>query len=465
MEHKYSPSIQALLDETEAIRLANFQQESPPEPPAVPVQEAQTTSARLDEQLRAHAETLTSPRRPPPAQRRTAGHGQHVPPQLRREDALNHESKGGAKADGPEQPPKERGIFSVGVLRRNPFLSRTYEPAALAQGHPWNDPLVLPHPRPLPAIPRPANLRATIFDPHELSEWNMTQLRVQHHQAEVARLEAELAAKYPNGLPADYDWCVDPGALKPEETKAGKKILKWLADVPFPQADDFELDEKHSIIDFDPDLLVYESNPQRTPSDYQDELGEIPSDADVAGVNVGLQDIRFCEAARFDTEGGNWNRQQLTYGREKMSAHDTCAQIYKMYEWKKSIDEGPMGAQPQAPAPAPLPSTPPVQMPTQSTMAIGISNAMQRPAQTQRAQHAQVIQPTQSANPVQMPQRTLNHNQHQARTQRPAQSSQPVYSPARSRGQQQAHRPRQTQPPTGANWDDLGKRRRNAAPE
>lgn len=193
-------------------------------------------------------------------------------------------------------------------------------------------------------------------NPRALTALNLAKLSIEHAEIDSAAEDAEFEPFYANGLSTNFD----------EDIKAGKEIVNWFSTLETPG----------------------HNNPSMCPPDYnhvyQGDFDDISSQASVGGVKIGYRPFEA-----FDDD-----KLEPTYGRENMTAHDTCLVIYDTHQWKQDMDEKPMECQ--------------------------------RPAQTRVQSQMQVQTPT------------------------------------------QVHRPSASLRPRGArkfNWDELGKRRQDAAPK
>lgn len=258
-------------------------------------------------------------------QHRIPRYGQHHQrqPQLQREDAFKLRSE--AEANNAEQTPipSSRGLFPMRLLHHSPFLNRAQENAGVAH----EEDLGVEYPQPLSNHPNPLDApRQTA----QIDTWNLAQLAEQIHNADQAIEDAELADKYPHGLPADYDWCVDPKDRQPEDTQAGRRVLKWLADIETSDTSPDIVDDESADTTPAPD---YE-DPYA--SSYQPDRPDIPNDASVFGVIIG-------GTARLEDEEDD--QEQFSHGRENMSARDACDEIYGMLCWMRDTGVKPMGWQ------------------------------------------------------------------------------------------------------------------------
>ncbi|KAK5089718.1 hypothetical protein LTR70_007546 [Exophiala xenobiotica] len=201
-------------------------------------------------------------------------------------------------------------------------------------------------------------------DPRALTALNLAKLTIEHDEIDFAAEDAEFEPSCANGLSTSFE----------EDIKAGKKIINWFSKLETPG----------------------HNNPNMCSPDYTDVyqggLDDISSQASVAGVKTGY----------YPFEASNDDKVEPTYGRENMTAHDTCLIIYDMHQWKQDMDEKPMG--------------------------------WQRPMQTRVQSQMQVQTPT----PVQTPTHVSVH--------RPSPNLRP-------RSVRNFH------------WDELGKCRRDAAPK
>jgi len=128
-------------------------------------------------------------------------------------------------------------------------------------------------------------------DPHPLTSLNLAKLSIEHDEID--------------------------GTSEDDEVDVNQKVVKWLSLLETPGS----------------------NNPNMCPPDQnhirEGNNDDIPSEASVMGVKVGYHPFETSDDGKL----------QPTYGREIMTAHDTCLQIYDMHQWKQDMDEKPMGWQ------------------------------------------------------------------------------------------------------------------------
>lgn len=144
-------------------------------------------------------------------------------------------------------------------------------------------------------------------NPRALTALDLAKLSIEHNEIDSATEDAELEPFCANGLSTNFD----------EDIKAGKKIVNWFSKLE----------------------TLGHNNPSMCPPDYnhvyQGDFDDISSQASVAGVKIGYHPF----------EASDDGKLEPTYGRENMTAHDTCLMIYDMHQWKQDMDEKPMGWQ------------------------------------------------------------------------------------------------------------------------